>query len=85
MIQLITVSLAWGGTDVPAQYFNVFCGFVEILKTSIGRKLQGFSLFLILQDDPFKMKSGGMVDMKKLKERGKDRWVHVSSEGFSLL
>lgn len=31
------------------------------------------------------MKSGGMVDMKKLKERGKDRWVHVSSEGLSLL
>lgn len=38
-----------------------------------------FSLF-VLQDDPFKIKSGGMVDMKKLKERGKDRWVHVGSE-----
>lgn len=29
--------------------------------------------FILLQDDPFKIKSGGMVDMKKLKERGKDR------------
>ncbi|KAM9324316.1 splicing factor C9orf78 homolog [Gastrophryne carolinensis] len=27
----------------------------------------------ILADDPFKIKTGGMVDMKKLKERGKDR------------
>ena len=26
-----------------------------------------------LQDDPFQMKTGGMVDMKKLKERGKDK------------
>lgn len=30
------------------------------------------------------MKSGGMVDMKKLKERGKDRWVCTSSEDLSL-
>lgn len=40
--------------------------------------------YLSLQDDPFKIKSGGMVDMKKLKERGKDRWVHMSSGDLSL-
>uniref|UniRef100_A0A6I8S4U5 Chromosome 9 open reading frame 78 n=1 Tax=Xenopus tropicalis TaxID=8364 RepID=A0A6I8S4U5_XENTR len=28
---------------------------------------------VIMADDPFKMQSGGMVDMKKLKDRGKDR------------
>ncbi|XP_063172155.1 splicing factor C9orf78 homolog [Candoia aspera] len=36
----------------------------------VGEKLQEETT---LVDDPFKIKSGGMVDMKKLKERGKDR------------
>uniref|UniRef100_K7FEC9 Chromosome 9 open reading frame 78 n=1 Tax=Pelodiscus sinensis TaxID=13735 RepID=K7FEC9_PELSI len=36
----------------------------------VGEKLQEETT---LVDDPFKIKTGGMVDMKKLKERGKDR------------
>ncbi|XP_024048787.1 telomere length and silencing protein 1 homolog [Trachemys scripta elegans] len=36
----------------------------------VGEKLQEETT---LADDPFKIKTGGMVDMKKLKERGKDR------------
>ncbi|XP_073456592.1 splicing factor C9orf78 homolog [Aquarana catesbeiana] len=36
----------------------------------VGEKLPEDS---ILADDPFKIKGGGMVDMKKLKEIGKDR------------
>nr|XP_009688300.1 PREDICTED: uncharacterized protein C9orf78 homolog [Struthio camelus australis] len=36
----------------------------------VGEKLQEEAT---LVDDPFKIKSGGMVDMKKLKERGKDK------------
>ncbi|XP_077334347.1 splicing factor C9orf78 homolog [Lithobates pipiens] len=36
----------------------------------VGEKLPEDS---ILEDDPFKIKGGGMVDMKKLKEIGKDR------------
>ncbi|KAL7980875.1 hypothetical protein Chor_002029 [Crotalus horridus] len=36
----------------------------------VGEKLQEETT---LVDDPFKIKSGGMVDMKKLKERGKER------------
>lgn len=69
------MSLAWGRTDVTAQFPNVSCGFIQILKTSIKLEgsFRGFLLFLVSQDDPFKIKSGGMVDMKKLKERGKDR------------
>lgn len=65
------MSPAWGRTGVTAQFLNVSCGFIHILNTSIIP--EGFLLFFVLQDDPFKIKSGGMVDMKKLKERGKDR------------
>lgn len=36
-------------------------------------KLFLLSCLCLLQDDPFQMKTGGMVDMKKLKERGKDK------------
>lgn len=36
----------------------------------VGEKVQEETT---LVDDPFQMKTGGMVDMKKLKERGKDK------------
>ncbi|KFV64101.1 Uncharacterized protein C9orf78, partial [Dryobates pubescens] len=43
---------------------------VSAVALLVGEKLQEEAT---LVDDPFKIKSGGMVDMKKLKERGKDR------------
>ncbi|PKK24335.1 hypothetical protein A306_00006003 [Columba livia] len=43
---------------------------VSAVALLVGEKVQEEAT---LVDDPFKMKSGGMVDMKKLKERGKDR------------
>ncbi|KFZ49977.1 Uncharacterized protein C9orf78, partial [Antrostomus carolinensis] len=43
---------------------------VSAVALLVGEKLQEEAT---LVDDPFQMKSGGMVDMKKLKERGKDR------------
>ncbi|KAM6244055.1 splicing factor C9orf78 homolog isoform 2-T2 [Porphyrio hochstetteri] len=43
---------------------------VSAVALLVGEKLQEEAT---LVDDPFQMKTGGMVDMKKLKERGKDR------------
>lgn len=74
MVQGVSAAV-WPRIGLVSQLSN-FC-FIQSLKTSI--KLKGSfrvsHFFLKFQDDPFKIKSGGMVDMKKLKERGKDRWV----------
>ncbi|KAG8447737.1 hypothetical protein GDO86_015013 [Hymenochirus boettgeri] len=43
---------------------------VSAVALLVGEKLEEEAT---LVDDPFKIKSGGMVDMKKLKERGKER------------
>ncbi|ELW56027.1 Protein SERAC1 [Tupaia chinensis] len=43
---------------------------VSAVALLVGEKVQEETT---LVDDPFQMKTGGMVDMKKLKERGKDK------------
>ncbi|XP_073496268.1 splicing factor C9orf78 homolog [Phyllobates terribilis] len=43
----------------------------------VGEKLQEES---VMADDPFKVKTGGMVDMKKLKDRGKDSKIGDDEE-----
>uniref|UniRef100_A0A673TKM8 Chromosome 9 open reading frame 78 n=1 Tax=Suricata suricatta TaxID=37032 RepID=A0A673TKM8_SURSU len=49
---------------------------VSAVALLVGEKVQEETT---LVDDPFQMKTGGMVDMKKLKERANDHHVHHPS------
>ncbi|XP_045144452.1 telomere length and silencing protein 1 homolog [Echinops telfairi] len=53
---------------------------VSAVALLVGEKVQEETT---LVDDPFQMNTGGMVDMKKLKERGKDKFEQLTTQLFS--